>query len=136
MESALRDLPPETAPRDLADRIIAAVDWRVTQDEARRRRLPFIAFATAASILISFWFAFQMIADLYADDAFDFLTLFTSRPDLLFAYYSDALSALWESLPLTGIVLTLIAVAIAIVLAQQLIESFRSTLAPHNLRHV
>lgn len=134
-ESGLRDLPRQAAPRDLADRIITAVDWRVTQDEARRRRLPFIAFATAASIIISIWFAFQMIADLYDTDALDFLSLFTSRPDLLVAYYSDALYALWESLPLPAIALTLVAIAVAIVLAQQLVESFRPSMSSNKLRH-
>jgi len=137
LESGLRDLPRQTAPSDLADRIVAAVDWRVTQDEARRRRLPFIALATAASFVISFWFAFQMIVDLADNDAIDFLSLYASRPDLLFAYFSDALYALWESLPLTEIALTFIAVAIAIVLAQQLLENFRSGLAtPNKLRRV
>jgi hypothetical protein len=124
-ESGLRAMPRQAAPRDLADRIIAAVDWRVTQDEARRRRLPYIAFATAASFIISFWFVLQMVSDLYETDAVDFLSLFTSRPDLLLAYYSDGLSALWESLPLPAIALTLFAIAVALVLAQQLMENFR-----------
>ncbi len=129
LEAGLRDLPRVNAPRDLADRIVAAVDWRVTLEETRRKRLPVVAFATVASLIVSFWFAFQMVTAFLDDDALDFLSLYARRPDLFSTYFSDALYALLESLPLQEIVLTVITVVIAIVLAQQLIESFRPRVA-------
>ena len=125
LETGLRDVTRVNAANDLADRIVAAVDWRVTLEETRRKRLPFIALATAASFIVSFWFAFQAVTAFVDDDALDFLSLYTQRPDLLSTYFFDALSALIESLPLQEIALTVIATVTAIVLAQQLLESFQ-----------
>lgn len=124
LEVELRALAPVNVPHHLNDQIIAAVDWRVTLEETRRKRLPYIAFATFASIVISLWFLFQMLSALLDDDALDFLALYTTRPDIFSNFFSDALFALVESLPLQEIAMTVIAVAIAIVLAQQLVESF------------
>ena len=129
LEIGLRDLPRVNAPHNLNDQIIAAVDWRVTLEESRRKRLPYIAFATAASIVVSLWFLFQMMGALADNDALDFLALYASRPDLFSNYFSDALFALVESLPLQEIAMTVIAIAIAVVLAQQLVESFQSRTA-------
>lgn len=125
LEMGLRDVPLVNTPKDLADRIVAAVDWRVALEETRRKRLPFIALATVASFIVSFWFAFQALTAFVDDDGFDLLSIYTQRPDLLSTYFSDALFALLESLPLQEIALTVIAITVAIVLAQQLVESFQ-----------
>lgn len=122
-ENALRELPREHAPRQLTERILATVDWRAAQEQARRKRLPFVALATLSSLLLSIWFGAQMVAAFLQDDALDFFSLFTSRPDLLSTYSFDAVFALLESLPFGEIVLTAFAVLIAIVLSQQLVES-------------
>ena len=129
LETGLHELPRAQAPHDLADRIVAAVDWRMTLAETRRRRLPFIAFATLASFVVSFWFAFQMVTAFIDDDALDFLSLYSSRPDLFSTYFSDAVFALIETLPLQEIALTAIAIVIAVVLAQQLVESVQPRVA-------
>ena len=44
-----------------------------------------------------------MIIAFQLDDAWDFFSLFTSRPDILSTYSSDALFALLESLPISEI---------------------------------
>ncbi len=123
LESALRDLPREYAPRELTERILAAADWRAAEEQARRKRLPLIALATFSSLLLAVWFGIQMVIAFLQDDALDFFSLFTTRPDILSTYSSDALFALLESLPIAEIMLTAFAVLIAIVLAQQLMES-------------
>lgn len=125
LELGLRAVPPVIPPKDLANQIVAAVDWRMSLEEARRKRLPFIALATAASIVVSLWFAFQAFTAFVDDDGLEFLSLYSQRPDLLSTYFFDALFALLESLPLQEIAMTIVAIVIAIVLAQQLVESFR-----------
>jgi len=125
LETGLCALPRVNAPHHLNDQIIAAVDWRVTLEETRRQRLPYIAFATVASVVVSIWFLFQMMGALIDNDALDFLTLYANRPDLFSNYFFDALSALIEALPLQEIAMTVIAIGIAVVLAQQLVESFQ-----------
>ncbi len=122
-ETALREIPREHAPRELTERILAAVDWRAAQEQARRKRLPLVALATFFSLLLAVWLGAQMVIAFLQDDALEFFSLFTSRPDILSTYSSDALFALLESLPFVEIVLTAFAVLIAIVLAQQLMES-------------
>lgn len=122
-ESTLRELPREHAPRELTERILAAVDWRAAQEQARRKRLPLVALATFASLLLAVWFGTQMVIAFLQDDALDFFSLFTSRPDILSSYPLDSVSALMESLPVGEILMTAFAVLIAIVLAQQLVES-------------
>lgn len=126
LEEHLRALPRVNAPHHLNDRIIAAIDWRVTLEENRRRRMPYIAFATVASLFVSAWFLFQLMTALMEDDAVDYLSLFTRRPDLFSTYFSDAFFVLIESLPLLEIAMSIFAIAIMIVLAQQLIESWRT----------
>lgn len=128
-ESALSELPREHAPRELTERILAVVDWRAAQEQARRKRLPLVALATLSSLLLAIWFGAQMIIGFLQDDALDFFSLFTSRPDILSTYSSDALFALLESLPISEIVLTAFAVLIAIVLAQQLVDSMTPRVA-------
>jgi predicted anti-sigma-YlaC factor YlaD len=129
LEQGLRDLPLVNAPHHLNDKIIAAVDWRVSVEETRRLRMPYIAFATVASLIVSGWFLSQVMTALIEDDTVDFLSLFTSRPDLFSTYFSDALFVLIESLPLLEIAMSIFAIAIAIVLAQQLIESLQTRAA-------
>lgn len=120
---ALRDMPREQAPRELAERIVAVVDWRAAQEQARRKRLPLVALATLSSLLLAAWFGAQMVTAFLQDDALDFFSLFTSRPDILSTYSFDAIFALLESLPVGEILLTAFAVLIAIVLSQQLMDS-------------
>ncbi len=122
-ENALRAMPREQAPRELTERILAVADWRAAQEQARRKRLPLVALATLSSLLLAIWFGAQMVTAFLQDDALDFFSLFTSRPDILSTYPFDAVSALLESLPVSEILLTAFALLIAIVLSQQLVES-------------
>ncbi len=122
-ENALHELPREHAPRQVTERILATADWRATQEQARRKRLPLVAVATLSSLLLAIWFGAQMVVAFLQDDALDFFSLLTSRPDILSAYSSDALFALLESLPFAEIVLTAFTVLIAIALSQQLVDS-------------
>ncbi len=122
LNSLLQAIPRENAPRDLAARITAAVELRVAEDRARRERLPPMIAATCFSALVTLWFAFEMVVGLQENGAFDFVSLVTSRPEILSAYSTDAFWALVESLPLPEIVLTLFALLTVVVLASQLTE--------------
>jgi anti-sigma factor RsiW len=128
-ENAMQDMPRDPAPREMTERILATIDWRAAQEQARRKRMPLIALATCSSVLLAIWFGTQMIAAFLQDDALDFFSLFTSRPDIFSTYSSDAVFALIESLPVGEILLTAFAVLIAIVLSQQLVESMTPRVA-------
>jgi hypothetical protein len=129
MEAAIRDLPREKPLRNLTTRILAAVDWRSAQEETKRQRAPIIALAMVSSLLLSLWLGGQMVIAFQENGALDFFSLFTSRPDILSADFSDALFVLLESLPILEIVLTLFALVTVIVLAQQLMDSVQPRVA-------
>lgn len=120
MEHTLREMPRAHPPRDLAARIVAAVELRAAQGQARRERLPLIAMATFFSTLLFLWFGVEMLVAFQENGALDFFSLFASHPEVLANYSTDALFALVEALPLSEIALTLFALLTVIVLAQQL----------------
>ncbi len=123
LDTALRSIARKNPPQDLAARISAAVELSVGQEQARRARMPLIAFAMSFSLLLALWFGFNMVIAFQEDGVLDFLGVFTSHSDL--AYSLDTLLALIEALPISEIALTLFALVTAIVLAQQLVDTGR-----------
>jgi anti-sigma factor RsiW len=123
VDAALRTLPRAKPPRDLAVRINAAVELRVTEERVRRGRVPLIAAATFFSFLLSLWFGFEMLVAFQENGALDLFSLFTSRPDVFSAYSTDAFFAIVEALPYGEIALTLFALFTVVVLAQQWAEA-------------
>lgn len=123
IEAALREMPRENPPRDLAARITATVELRVSREQMRRERLPLIAVATFFSALLMLWFGFEMLVTFQENGALDFFSLLASRPEVFSTYSTDALFALIESLPISEIVLTLFAVLTVVVLVQQWADS-------------
>ncbi len=133
MEDLLHRVERIEAPRDLAARISAAADLQRAQEQARRERLPLIAAATIFSLLVTLWFGLQLLVAFQEDGALDFFALATSHPEVYSAYTSDALFALFESLPFSEIVLTLFALVTVVVLTQQWAETIQPSL--HLSRH-
>ena len=127
--NALSTWPRTSSPRELTERILASVDWRAAQEQTRRQRLPLIALATLSSVVLAVWFGIEMIIAFQENDALHFFSFFTSRPDILSTYSYDALFALLESLPIPEIVMTLFAALMAIVLAQQLMDTVPQRIA-------
>ncbi len=125
MSRALRVLPRQEPPRDLAARIDSAVQVRVAQDQLRRARMPFIFAATVFSALLLVWFGFQLAVAFQVNGTFDFVSLLTSRPDIFSTDSIDAIWALIDAVPIGEIVLTLFALFTVIVLAQQWVETIR-----------
>ena len=125
IEDALLEMPREQPPQDLATRINAMIELHVAEMHARRAHLPFITLATIFSMLLVLWFGFQMVIALQENGALAFVSLFTSYPELVSAYSSDALFALIESLPIVEIVLTLLAILIVIALAQEWVTTLQ-----------
>ncbi|MBI5301318.1 MAG: zf-HC2 domain-containing protein [Chloroflexi bacterium] len=123
VEAALRALPRATAPRDLATLITTAIEWRTTQDQARRSRAPLIAAATLFSILLLLWFGFSMIVTLEDNNAVDFFFWIASHPEIVQTHFVESLSALFELLPISEMFLTLFALFTVAVLAQQWLDS-------------
>ena len=122
---ALRALPRAQPPRELAARIGAVIAERVTQEQARRARLPLIAIATCFSILLALWFCFELDIAFQENGVLDFFALFTSYPDWFAPDSLDALTALIEALPIPELLLTLCALLTVGVMAQQLVASLR-----------
>ncbi len=125
LSSALQTVPRQEPPRELAARISSAVEAHVFQEQLRRSRMPFIAVAMCFSLLLTVWFAFQMVIALEENATLDFVSLVTDRPDVFSAYSVDAVWALIEALPLGEIALTLFALFTVIVLAQQWVDTIR-----------
>jgi anti-sigma factor RsiW len=121
MNLALRALPREQPARDLAARI----ETRVAQEQARRARLPFIAFATVLALFVALWFCAEFIIALQENGVLDFWTLLTSYSDQFPGEEMDSLIALIEAVPLTELFLALCAFLTVGMLAQQLVESLR-----------
>jgi anti-sigma factor RsiW len=121
--SALRVLPRENPPNDLALRIGAAVDLRLSQDRVRRERMPLIFVATLFSSLLVIWFGLEVVIASEENGMLDFLNLLTSSSDLGFS--PDTLLAFVEAIPISEIALTLLSLVTCIVLAQQLVETIR-----------
>jgi anti-sigma factor RsiW len=121
--SALRVLPHENPPGDLALRISAAVDLRLSQDRVRRERMPLIAVATLFSSLLVLWFGLEVVIAAQENGVLDFLNLLTSSSDLGFSF--DTLLAFVEAIPISEVALTLLSLVTCIVLAQQLVETIR-----------
>lgn len=119
IETSLRALPRATPPRELATLITTAVEYRTTQDAARRARAPFIAAATLFSALLLLWFGFAMIVALEDKNSIDFFFWLASHPEIVQTHFFESLSALLELLPIAEIFLTLFALFTVGVLAQQ-----------------
>lgn len=122
---ALRELPRVELPRDLPTRIGSAAQARLVQERLKRARMPFITVATFFSLLLLFWFGFQMVIALIDNGTLEILSVFSGQPDLFPAFFTDAIWALLEALPLGEIVLTLFALFTVIVLAEQWVETVR-----------
>jgi len=120
---ALQILPRERTPTDLAARIRAAVDLRLTQDRQRRDRMPLVALATFFSLLLVVWFGLEVIIASQENGVLDFLSIFTSQSDLGFS--SDSFFALIEAIPISELALALLSIITCIILAQQLVETIR-----------
>ena len=125
LSADLRAQPREEPPRDLAVRIANAVQARVLQERLRRARMPFITVATFFSLLLLFWFGFQMVIALIDNGTFEILSLLSAQPDLFSTFFADDLWAILEALPLGEIVLTLFALFTVIVLAEQWVDTVR-----------
>jgi predicted anti-sigma-YlaC factor YlaD len=123
IDSALRTIPRENPPLDLAARISATIEWRVRQSQQRRESTLLVAVATVFSLLLSIWFGIQVFVAFLENGGLDFLTLFTSHSEI--SYSPDALLALVEALPITEIMLTLFALVTARVLAASLVDAVR-----------
>lgn len=119
IESTLRAMPRATPPRELATLITTAVEYRTTQDQARRARAPFIAVATLFSGLLLLWFGFSMVVALEDKNSVDFFFWLVSHPEIVETHFFESLSALVELLPISEIFLTLFALFTVGVLAQQ-----------------
>ena len=128
--AALRELPREESPRELVGRIGNAAQARLVQERLKRARMPFITIATFFSLLLLIWFGFQMIIAFIDNGTFEILSVFSGQPELLSAFYTDALWALLEALPLGEIALTLFALFTVIVLAEQWVETVRPRALP------
>lgn len=135
LSAALRELPREQSPRDLAMRIGNAAQARVLQERLKRARMPFITVATFFSLLLLFWFGFQMVIAFIDNGTFEILSVFSGQPDLFSTFFTDALWALLEALPLGEIVLTLFALFTVIVLAEQWVETVRPPRLAQAKRH-
>ena len=122
---ALRSQPRVEPPRDLAVRIGNAAQAHVMQERLRRARMPFITVATFFSLLLLFWFGFQMVIAFIDNGTFEILSLLGGQPDLFSSFFADALWAIVEALPLGEIVLTLFALFTVIVLAEQWVDTVR-----------
>jgi hypothetical protein len=92
--------------------------------------MPFITIATFFSLLLLIWFGFQMVIAFIDNGTFEILSVFSGQPELLSAFYTDALWALLEALPLGEIALTLFALFTVIVLAEQWVETVRPHAVP------
>lgn len=119
VESALREMPRAGAPRDLSARITAAAELRVAAEQDRRKRLPLIAVATIFSVLLSVWFALEMVLAFQENGVLDFFALVTNQPEIFAGYSTDAVFALVESVPISEIAMTVFALLTVVVLAQQ-----------------
>lgn len=128
--AALRELPHEESPRDLVARIGTAAQVRLSQDRLKRARMPFITIATFFSLLLLFWFGFQMVFAFIDNGTFEMLSVFSGQPELFSTFFTDALWALLEGLPLGEIALTLFALFTVIVLAEQWVETVRPRALP------
>jgi predicted anti-sigma-YlaC factor YlaD len=128
--AVLRELPREELPRDLVVRIGNAAQARLSQERLKRARMPFITVATFFSLLLLFWFGFQMVIAFVDNGTFEILSVFSGQPDLFSTFFTDALWALLEALPLGEIVLTLFALFTVIVLAEQWVDTVRPRALP------
>lgn len=118
LDQMLRALPRAPVPTDLVTRI----ETRVTQEQSRRARLPFIVLAMLLSSLIALWFCIELGIALQENGILDFWTLLTSYSD---QFSTDLMLALIEAIPLTETVLTLCALLTVSVFVQQLVETLR-----------
>lgn len=122
IDLALAALPRQNPPRDLTARINSTVESWVAEEQARRGKLPLIAVSAILSAVLALWFAFTMVVAIQANGALDFLSAYTS---IDMPNSGDALLAFVEALPFSEIGLTIFALAMAIVMAQQLVETLR-----------
>ncbi len=110
---------PRAEPRpDLAARIQAALPPQIEPNAWLRPNLMAIATILAGGLLLVV--AYQTIVELQLGGAWDFVSLFASRPDILSAYPFESLSALAESLPLLELALTFGLLVVTVILAQEL----------------
>jgi hypothetical protein len=89
--------------------------------------LGWVGLAACSSTLLLLVFGYQMVLALQYGGALDFLSLYSSHPDLISTYPSEALGALVESLPLLEVLLTLAFLILAAALGQQFVGGWWAT---------
>ncbi len=118
IQVALRAVPHLPLPSDLVNRI----ETRVTLEQMRRARLPFLVLAMLGSLLVAGWFCLELALALQANGILDFWTLLTSYSE---QFSMELLFALLEAVPLTETLLTVCALLTVGVFTQQLVETLR-----------
>ncbi|MBI3538135.1 MAG: hypothetical protein HY070_11340 [Chloroflexi bacterium] len=126
--TALRDQPRADTPNDLAPRIIAASELMTRWRSARRASIPEMTAATAFTFLVAIALVWNFFGALEQNGTLDFFDLLAS-PELITAYFSDYLLALFETLPLVEFALASLAVMSVIVFARQWIELVESRIS-------
>jgi hypothetical protein len=110
---------PEFAAR--LERALMRTDTKARRQvsDAPRPSPTWTGVAALLAALLLVVFAYQTLVGLQDSGTLDFVSLFASRPDLLSTYPTESLSALFESLPLVELALTVVLFVIALVLAQE-----------------
>jgi len=121
MARALARLPRAEPAPDLAERVLATV--RATHRRAEWPRAVAIGFGLAFSVLLLLALALDTLLAFQEGETFEFVSLLTSRPETVMVYPTEALSALWESLPAMNIVLTAGILMIGLILAEQFVAA-------------
>ena len=118
IEGALAQLPRDSASPTLAARIIAALPATAPRRVPKRPSLRLgLAFAVAAALMLAL--VYQTAVDLSANGAFDLLSMYTSMPQIVTNYPTEALATLVDAVPWLQLLITFGALLVAVVLAQQ-----------------
>jgi hypothetical protein len=124
---ALAKLERVAPSPEITARLQGAFAFAKRGGKERQPHLGWIGLAACSSTLLLMVFGYQMVLALQSGGALDFLSLYSSHPDLVSTYPSEALSALVESLPLLELLLTLAFLILAAAFGQQFVGGLWST---------
>jgi hypothetical protein len=115
-------------PKGLRGRILVSIK----HEEIRRARIyVLVALSTTIFSLLGVVFAFKyMIQGFYQTSFYSYFSLLFSDPDIALSYWKELSLSLVEALPLLGITLSLVAVAILLTSLRVFVRKVKSNLIP------
>lgn len=129
MDELLRTLGHAETPGDLVDRIMQSVKARTAPGVSRPLgRTVAVGFGLSMALVLLLWIGYNTALGMREEGIFEFLSLATTYSETVSIYFSEWAFAVLESLPVTGIVLSLGATLVVCLLLTDFLSLVRQCL--------